>query len=109
MTTAKLVYSERGTSARVSVNFRKSSHVSPCMARAQRALACLTVYPPSRTLELLAFDDYCRFDTSAFFLHIKRASLYMQKESRSIKRQYSSKAKSSNNRVFAAAKSTVPG
>ena len=28
----------------------------------------------SRTLELLAFDEYCRFDTSAFFLHIKRGS-----------------------------------
>ena len=24
-----------------------------------------SVYPPSRTLELLAFDEYCRFDTSA--------------------------------------------
>ena len=38
-----------------------------------------------RTLELLDFDEYCRFDTSAFFLHIKRASLYMEKESGSIK------------------------
>jgi hypothetical protein len=27
----------------------------------------------SRTLELLAFDEYCRFDTSAFFWEIKRA------------------------------------
>jgi len=33
----------------------------------------------SRTLELLAFDEYCRFDTSAF------RSLYTEKESRSIK------------------------
>ena len=39
----------------------------------------------SRTLELLAFDEYCRFDTSAFFMRIKRASLYTHKESRSIK------------------------
>ena len=30
----------------------------------------------SRTLEPLAFDEYCRFDTSAFFMRIKRASLY---------------------------------
>ncbi len=29
----------------------------------------------SRTLELLAFDEYCRFDTSAFFMRIKRGSL----------------------------------
>jgi hypothetical protein len=39
----------------------------------------------SRTLELLAFDEYCRFDTSAFFIHIKRGSLYTHKKSRSIK------------------------
>ena len=39
----------------------------------------------SRTLELLAFDEYCRFDTSAFFYEIKRGSLYFVKESRSIK------------------------
>jgi hypothetical protein len=37
------------------------------------------------TLEPLAFDEYCRFDTSAFFWGIKRASLYSPKESRSIK------------------------
>jgi hypothetical protein len=39
-------------------------------------------------LEPLAFDGYCRFDTSAFFFSIKRASLYnlsTVKESRSIK------------------------
>jgi hypothetical protein len=44
----------------------------------------------SRTLEPLAFDEYCRFDTYAFFLRIKRGSLYKavrinDKESRSIK------------------------
>ena len=39
----------------------------------------------SRMLEPLAFDEYCRFDTSAFFMRIKRASLYTHKESRSIK------------------------
>ena len=60
----------RGAAARVSVNFRK---FSPCIARARRARAGLTVYPPSRTLELLAFDEYCRFDTSAFASRIKRA------------------------------------
>ena len=58
----------RGTLARVSVNFRK---FSPCMVRARRA--GLTVYPPSWTLELLAFDEYCRFDTSAFLMRIKQA------------------------------------
>ena len=54
----------RGAATRVSVNFRK---FPPCIARARRARAGLTVYPPSLTLELLAFDEYCRFDTSAFF------------------------------------------
>ena len=72
----------RGARARVSVNFRK---ISPCMTRARRARAGLTVYPPSRTLELLAFDEYCGFVTSAFFLRIKRGWLYTKKESRSIK------------------------
>ena len=38
-----------------------------------------------RTLQLLAFDEYCRFDTSAFFRRIIRASPYTPKESRSIK------------------------
>jgi hypothetical protein len=39
----------------------------------------------SRTLEPLAFDEYCRFDTSALFRGIKRASLYSPKKSRRIK------------------------
>jgi hypothetical protein len=40
----------------------------------------------SWTLEpSLAFDESCRFDTSAFFMHIKRGSLYTHKESRSTK------------------------
>jgi hypothetical protein len=39
----------------------------------------------SRTLKPLAFDEYCRFDSYALFLGIKRASLYALKESRSIK------------------------
>ena len=56
------VHGARATRARVSVNFCK---FSPCIARAARA--GLTFYPPSRTFELLAFDEYCRFDTSAFF------------------------------------------
>jgi hypothetical protein len=39
----------------------------------------------SRTLELLAFDEYCRFDTSACASAIKRGSLYRTCASRSIK------------------------
>jgi hypothetical protein len=39
----------------------------------------------SWTLKPLAFDEYCRFDTSAFIYSIERASLYAVKESRSIK------------------------
>jgi hypothetical protein len=39
----------------------------------------------SRTLKPLAFDEYCRFDTSAFFWGIERGSLYSPKESRSTK------------------------
>ena len=38
-----------------------------------------------QTLKLLAFDEYCRFDTSALFSGIQRASIYTLKESRSIK------------------------
>jgi hypothetical protein len=39
----------------------------------------------SRTLEPLAFDEYCRFDNYSLFMRIKRASLYTPKESKSIK------------------------
>jgi hypothetical protein len=39
----------------------------------------------SHTLELLAFDEYCRFDTSACASAIKRGSLYRTCASRSIK------------------------
>jgi hypothetical protein len=39
----------------------------------------------SRMLEPLAFDEYCRFDTSAFFWWIQRGALLPPKESRSIK------------------------
>ena len=47
--------------------FRKFPYIfSMHRARAWRARAGLTVYPLSWTLELLAFDEYCRFDTSAF-------------------------------------------
>jgi hypothetical protein len=35
-------------------------------------------------LEPLAFDEYCRFDTSAFFMRTERGSPYTHKESRSI-------------------------
>jgi hypothetical protein len=58
----------RSVRARDFVNFRKKNS---CIARARRARAGLTVHPPSRTLEPLAFDEYC--------------SLYTLKESRSIK------------------------
>jgi hypothetical protein len=71
----------RGAIARVSVNFRK---FPPCIARVRRVRAGLTVHPPSRTLELLAFYEYCRFDTSALFGGIKRASLYSPKDGISI-------------------------
>ena len=70
----------RGARARVSVNFRK---FSPCMARAWRARAGLTVYPPSRPR----------------FIYQKKAEVS--------KRQYSSKAKGFNVRDFATAKNTV--
>jgi hypothetical protein len=47
---------------------------------------CITYKVPiPRTLELLAFSEYYRFDTSAFFMRVFRALLYTQKESRSIK------------------------
>jgi hypothetical protein len=39
----------------------------------------------SRMLELLAFDEYYRFDTSACASAIKRGSLYRTRASRSIK------------------------
>ena len=42
--------------------------------------------PPPRTWNcyVIAFDQYCRFDTSVFFWEINRASLYSQKENRII-------------------------
>jgi hypothetical protein len=52
----------RSARTRDFVNYRKKYSR---IARVRRGLAGLTVYPPSRTLELLAFDEYCRFDTSA--------------------------------------------
>ena len=61
------------------------------MARARRARAGLTVYPPSRTLEPLAFE--------ARFIYQKKAEVS--------KRQYSSKAKGSNICDFSTAKNTV--
>jgi hypothetical protein len=48
-------------------------------------------------LEFLAFDEYCRFDTSALLSSLQRASIYTLKEKAEVsKRQYLSKAKSSN-------------
>jgi hypothetical protein len=38
-----------------------------------------------RMLEFLAFDEYCRFDTSALLSSLQRASIYTLKERRSIK------------------------
>ena len=58
-----------------------------------------------RTMEFLAFDEYCCFDTSAFFMREPR--FIRIKKADVSKRQYSSKAKSSNVRDFAAAKNTV--
>jgi hypothetical protein len=72
--------SARSGRARVSVNFRK---FSPCIARARRAHAGLTVYPPSRPR----------------FIAIAQAEVS--------KRQYSSKAKSSNIRNFVLPRGTV--
>jgi hypothetical protein len=66
------------------VNFREKNS---CNARARRARAGLAVYPSSRALEPLAFDEYCRFDTSACAGRIKRASLPdTPRASRSIKK-----------------------
>ena len=60
--------------ARVSVNFHK---FSPCIARARHARAGLTVYPPSRTLQLLAFDEKSTFDFFALFGQINQGLLYL--------------------------------
>ena len=77
-----------------------------CWERGTIACTVFLATGESWILELLAFDEYCRFDTSAFFMHIKRTSLYTHKAKVS-KRQYSSKANSSNIRDFAMAKNTV--
>ena len=62
----------RGGRARGFVNIRK---FSSCIAHARPARAGLTVYPRSRTLGPLAFDEYCRFDTSKHLLLQYKASL----------------------------------
>jgi hypothetical protein len=46
---------------------------------------CILGYEKLQTLKLLAFDEYCRFDTSALFSGIQRALIYTLKESNSIK------------------------
>jgi len=46
---------------------------------------CTLDKPKSWTLELLSFDEYCRFDTSACASAIKRGSLYRTCASRNIK------------------------
>ena len=94
--------------ARVSVNFRK---FSPCMAPARRARAGFRKVPPSRTLELLAFDEYINlmpFWYFCFLLPDKASLALWRKKAEVSKRQYSSKANSSNVRDFAVAKNTVP-
>jgi hypothetical protein len=68
----KSIHSVRDARARVSVNFRK---FSPCIARTRRARVGLTVYPPSRTLQLLAFNETSTFDFFALFPHIKRCNI----------------------------------
>ena len=62
----------------ISINFLHAS-------RARRGRKYLKVYPPSRTLELLAFDE--AFDEPRFI---------PRKKAEISKRQYSSKDKSSN-------------
>ena len=71
----------------VNRRFRTASLKQRCMLpREMPYLATvLLVKTKSRMLEVLAFDEYWRFDTSDFFWGIKRASLYSPKESRSIK------------------------
>ena len=73
------------------------------MAPARRVRAGLAVYPPSQTLEVLVFDEYFRFDTSAFL-----EALFIPSEKAEVsKRQYSSKAKSSNVHDFSPIIGTV--
>jgi hypothetical protein len=74
MGSTKLMHSARVARARVSVNFRK---FSPCMACARRPRVGLTVYPPSRTLQLLAFDEKSTFDFFALFGQINQGLLYL--------------------------------
>jgi hypothetical protein len=57
----------------------------PDVFSARASGTVLLVVTKSHTLKLLAFDEYCRFDTSAFFWRIKRSSLYTPKETKSIK------------------------
>ena len=54
----------RGAFARDSVNFRK---FSPCIARAWRARAGLTVYPPMRDFGSLILGKYCIFVCGTLF------------------------------------------
>jgi hypothetical protein len=52
-------------------------------------------------LEPLAFDEYCRFDTFAFFWYLESQPRFIyQKKAQVSKRQYSSKAKGFNVRDF---------
>ena len=54
------MHSARAARARISVNILHA-------LRPRGARAGFREVPPSRTLEPLAFDGYCRFGTSAFF------------------------------------------
>ena len=67
----KSMHSARGARA----GFHKFSYFPLHGTRAARAHG-FDSPPPSRTLEPLAFDEYCRFDTSAFFLDIKRGYMH---------------------------------
>ena len=61
--------------------------ITECMIHRRNPGRTYCTYDQEKTrkLKLLAFDEYCRFDISAFFMRIKRASLYTHKESRNIK------------------------
>ena len=83
--------------------FSSSSNQTSNHSRSERdlvlVLLCLWAAQNSgrRSLELLAFDEYCRFDTFAFFLRIQSEARFIwRKTAKAPKRQYSSKVNNSN-------------
>jgi hypothetical protein len=65
-------------------NTPRVERYSSCFDKLYSSTVCFSA-TKLQMLEPLAFDEYCRFDTFAFFCYIKRASIYLPKESRSIK------------------------